>query len=158
MATACQEWAGNDGAFYTLPKLVHHAAEESRECLTRFYGVALPPAGGDVLDLCSSWTSHYPSAWKGRRVVALGLNPLELLLNPSKTEWKVQDLNQDTQLPYASSSFDVVTNSLSVDYLTSPLEIFSEMHRVLKPGGIACMAFTNRCFPTKVSCDERPNP
>lgn len=24
------------------------------------------------------------------------------------------------------------------------------MHRVLRPGGLACMAFTNRCFPTKV--------
>ena len=39
---------------------------------------------------CSSWTSHYPEGWKGARVVALGLNPLELLANPSKTEWKVQ--------------------------------------------------------------------
>jgi len=27
---------------------------------------------------------------KGERVVALGLNPLELLANPSKTEWRVQ--------------------------------------------------------------------
>ena len=25
-----------------------------------------------------------------------------------------------------------------------------EMHRVLKPGGRACMAFTNRCYPSKV--------
>ena len=46
---------------------------------------------------------------------------------------------------------DVVTNSLSVDYLTQPLEVFAEMNRVLKPGGLACMAFTNRCFPTKVT-------
>ena len=48
-----------------------------------------------------------------------------------------------------ADSFDVITNSLSVDYMTSPLELFDEMHRVLKPGGVACMAFTNRCFPTK---------
>ena len=48
------------------------------------------------------------------------------------------------------ASFDVITNSLSVDYLTRPLELFEEMARVLKPGGIACCAFTNRCFPTKV--------
>ena len=39
---------------------------------------------------------------------------------------------------------------LSVDYLTRPLEVFGEMHRVLRPGGLACVAFTNRCFPTKV--------
>ena len=51
---------------------------------------------------------------------------------------------------YEDASFDVVTLSLSVDYMTSPLELFGEIHRVLRPGGLACMAFTNRCFPTKV--------
>ena len=56
-----------------------------------------------------------------------------LLFNPSKTEWKVQDLNKDPRLPFDNASFDVVTNSLSVDYLTSPLEVFREMHRVLRP-------------------------
>ena len=29
-------------------------------------------------------------------------------------------------------------------------KVFDEMHRVLKPGGLACCAFTNRCYPTKV--------
>ena len=95
--------AGNDGFFYFLPKFVQHAGEECRDSLTRFL-------------LCSSWTSHYPSGWRPsppRRCVALGLNPLELLANPSKTEWRVQDLNKDPQLPYADAAFDLVTNSLS---------------------------------------------
>jgi len=141
---------GNDGVFYFVPKFVQHAGDECRTQLTRFYEVALPPAGGMVLDLCSSWTSHYPESWRGERCVALGLNPLELLANPSKTEWRVQDLNQMPSLPYEDGSFDVITNSLSVDYLTQPLEVFAEMERVLKPGGLACCAFMNRCFPTKV--------
>lgn len=84
--------AGNDGFFYFLPKFVQHAGEECRDSLTRFYEAVLPASGeGDVLDLCSSWTSHYPSGWRPsppRRCVALGLNPLELLANPSKTEWR----------------------------------------------------------------------
>jgi len=140
---------GNDGLFYLLPKFVHHAGEECRACLTDFYAEVLPD-NGEVLDLCSSWTSHYPEGFKAQRCVALGLNPLELLANPSKTEWRVQDLNNEPKLPFADASFDVVTNSLSVDYLTQPLAVFAEMARVLRPGGIACMAFTNRCFPTKV--------
>ena len=145
------DWAGNDQMFYTIPKLGHHAGGECRASLTRFYECALPPSGeGDVLDLCSSFTSHFPDAWRARRCVALGLNPLELAVNPSKTEWRVQDLNKEPTLPYDDASFDVVTNSLSVDYMTSPLELFGEIHRVLRPGGLACMAFTNRCFPTKV--------
>lgn len=28
-------------------------------------------------------------------------------------------------------------------------QVFKEMHRVLKPGGVAMMSFSNRCFPTK---------
>merc|ERR1712187_39083 len=83
-------------------------------------------------------------------MVALGSNPLELLANPSKTEWKVQNLNADTRLPYGDEEFDLITNSLSVDYLTQPLETFREMRRVLKVGGVAACAFTNRCFPSKV--------
>ena len=103
-----------------------------------------------MLDLCSSFTSHYPEGYKAKKCVALGLNFLELMANPSKTDYKVQDLNQNPKLPFDDASFDVITNSLSVDYMTRPLELFEEMHRVLKPGGLACMAFTIRCFPTKI--------
>ena len=55
---------------------------------------------------------------------------------PSKTEYKVQDLNTNPKLPFDDDSFDVITNSLSVDYMTKPIELFAEMHRVLKPGGM----------------------
>ncbi|KAH8092125.1 methyltransferase domain-containing protein [Aureococcus anophagefferens] len=139
----------DDQLFYLIPKFVHHGGE-CRECLTKYYGAILPPPGaGAVLDLCSSWTSHYPKGYKAKRCAALGLNALELLANPSKTEWKVQNLNTDPKLPYETGSFDVVTNSLSADYLTSPLGVF-EVRRVLA-GRPRAMAFTNRCFPTKVA-------
>ena len=55
----------------------------------------------------------------------------------------------EPKLPYEDNSFDVITNAVSVDYLTKPIEVFKEMHRVLKPGGQAIMSFSNRCFPTK---------
>ena len=55
----------------------------------------------------------------------------------------------DATLPYPDATFDVITNAVSVDYLTRPLEMFKEMQRVLKPGGVAIMSFSNRCFPTK---------
>lgn len=141
--------ASNDQLFYILPKFVQHAAETSRAALRRYYEAALPD-DSSVLDLCSSWTSHYPPAKRFERCAVLGLNPLELVANPAKTEWTVRNLNRDPRLPYDDASFDVVTNALSVDYLIDPLSVFAEIHRVLKPGGLACMAFTNRCFPTKV--------
>ena len=104
---------------------------------------------------CAAIRSAAPRPRTGCR--RLGLNALELLANPCKTEWAVQNLNVDPTLPYDDDSFDVITNSLSCDYLTSPLEVFQEMRRVLRPGGLAAMAFTNRCFPTKVvPCWTRP--
>lgn len=79
----------------------------------------------------------------------MGMNEEELKRNPALTEYKVKDLNVDAHLPYESNTFDAITNVVSVDYLSRPLEIFKEMHRVLKPGGRAIMSFSNRCFPTK---------
>ena len=61
----------------------------------------------------------------------------------------MQDLNQKPQLPYEDNAFDFVVNAVSVDYLTRPYEMFAEIQRVLKPGGLAAMSFSNRCFPTK---------
>lgn len=99
--------------------------------------------------MCSSWISHYPKGYKQERIVGLGLNEAELQRNGVLTEYVVRDLNVDPTLPFADNSFDVITNVVSVDYLTKPLEIFKEMHRVLKPGGLAAMSFSNRCFFTK---------
>ncbi len=40
-------------------------------------------------------------------------------------------------------------NSVSVDYLVRPFEIFLEVGRVLKPGGLFLVIFSNRMFPQK---------
>ena len=48
----------------------------------RAHSHTCPPTrhqGGAVLDLCSSWTSHYPASFKPGRCAVLGLNALELL-------------------------------------------------------------------------------
>mmetsp|Transcript_13282 Transcript_13282/g.43271 ORF Transcript_13282/g.43271 Transcript_13282/m.43271 type:complete len:163 (+) Transcript_13282:176-664(+) len=94
--------ASNDQLFYLLPKFVQHADERARAGLTEYYRCALPAKGGAVLDLCSSWTSHYPPEAKKNfeRCAVLGLNPLELLLNPSKTEWTVRLIPRSLQLSW----------------------------------------------------------
>jgi hypothetical protein len=38
---------------------------------------------------------------------------------------------------------------VSVDYLTRPIEVFTDVARVLRPGRPFVCAFSNRCFPTK---------
>ena len=54
------------------------------------------------------------------------MNEAELKRNAQLTEYAVRDLNADPTLPYADGSFDVVTNAVSVDYLTKPLEVMRE--------------------------------
>jgi hypothetical protein len=56
----------------------------------------------------------------------------------------LHDLNQDPILPLPDASFDVVLNSFSVEYLTRPLEVFHDVGRVLRPGGLFLVVFSNR--------------
>jgi len=139
-----------DSHFYAHPRLVMHIDDGAITALRTHYSKLFPAEGAEVLDICSSWTSHYPKGWTGHRVCGLGMNKVELSKNPHLTEYTQHDLNKAPKLPYNNDSFDFVTNAVSVDYLVKPQQIFSEIKRVLKPGGTAVMAFSNRYFPTKV--------
>lgn len=138
----------SDGDFYSQPRFVYHIDEGAVKALTQYYRKVFFE-GADVLDICSSWVSHYPTDLKLGRVAGTGMVKAELEKNPQLTEFSVKDLNVDPLLPYEDNSFDFVTCVVSVDYLIRPLEVFSEVRRVLKPGGMAIMSQSNRCFPTK---------
>merc|ERR1711935_423465 len=106
---------------------------------------------GAILDICASHVSHFPpdvADYAGRRV-ALGMNVLELSQNKEVTEFVAKDLNEDPTLPFEDNSFDIVTNVVSIDYLTQPLQVCKEVARVLKSGGQAMFSLSNRCFPSK---------
>ena len=77
------------------------------------------------------------------------MNVLELSQNKEVTEFVAKDLNEDPTLPFEDNSFDIVTNVVSIDYLTQPLQVCKEVARVLKPGGQAMFSLSNRCFPSK---------
>jgi len=151
-----------DDQFYAEPRFVTHIDEGAIASLTSFYENELQQlqkqqdgAPLDILDLCSSWISHFPQTNNDNdlqygRVVGLGMNEKELAANSQLTEFVVQDLNDNPSLSqFEDNSFDVICNVVSVDYLTQPRAMFQEMHRILKPGGVALMSFSNRCFPTK---------
>jgi ubiquinone/menaquinone biosynthesis C-methylase UbiE len=38
---------------------------------------------------------------------------------------------------------------VSIDYLIHPVAVLGEVARVLAPGGVVVLTFSNRCFPTK---------
>ena len=141
----------NDKGFYTIPKLVYHIDEPAVASLTQYYRNNIP-AKSDILDICSSWVSHYPLEFPETmgKICGTGMNSLELQFNDQLTGgFEARDLNEDTKLPYPDESFDVVTCVVSIDYLIKPVEVLKEVHRVLRPGGKVILSQSNRCFPTK---------
>lgn len=142
-----------DTSMYAEPRFVNHLDESSLARLTNVYSTLFASAGKpdfSVLDLCSSWVSHFPQDMpKEARVVVHGINEREVKANMQATESFVQDFNKNPKLPFEDNSFDFVTNALSVQYLTDPRAVFAEMNRVLRPGGVATIAFSHRTFIEK---------
>ncbi|MEM6500725.1 MAG: methyltransferase domain-containing protein [Cyanobacteria bacterium P01_C01_bin.89] len=134
-----------DRLFYDQPRFVTHVDTGFLDRLTRLYQERLP-ANGRILDLMSSWVSHLPDDVSYASVEGHGMNEAELKRNPRLDHFFVQDLNQNPELPLDNNSFDAVINTVSVQYLQYPEAIFSEIHRVLKPGGVAIVSFSNRMF------------
>lgn len=137
-----------DTGFYHDPRLVVHVDDHFIARLGRFLAEHLPP-DATMLDLMSSYKSHLPAGYKPGRVVGHGMNEVELRANSQLTEYFLQDLNQNPRLPFEDAAFDVVLNTVSVQYLVRPIEVFREVGRVLKPGGLYIVSFSNRMFPTK---------
>lgn len=140
----------DDGDFYSAPRFVYHIDAGAVAALTNFYARTVAP-GSDLLDICSSWVSHYPPSFPTsmRSITGTGMNALELRANPQLTAFEPLDLNADPRLPFPDQSFDCVTCVVSVDYLNRPLEVFREVRRVLRPGGRFILSQSNRLFYTK---------
>jgi len=137
-----------DSRFYDTPRLVHHLDETARDIVNDLHKRFVKD-GMRVLDLMSSWFSHLPREVKPAQVSGLGMNKTELEHNPLLTDVRIHDLNIDPVLPYASEDFDVVVCTVSIEYLTRPAAVFSDVARVLKRGGVFVVSFSNRWFPPK---------
>jgi SAM-dependent methyltransferase len=136
---------GNDREFYDVPRFVTHVDAGFIDRLTTLYRDRLVP-NTRIFDMMSSWVSHLPNDVQFEHVHGHGLNAEELAKNPRLDQYFVQNLNQDLQLPLADASVDAVLNTVSVQYLQYPEAIFAEVHRILKPNGIAIFSFSNRMF------------
>ncbi|RJK97516.1 class I SAM-dependent methyltransferase [Vallicoccus soli] len=136
---------GPDTSFYAVPRLVTHIDEGAVAAVGALYEeLALGPR---VLDVCSSWVSHFRRP--PEHLTVLGLNAAELDANAAAEHRVVADLNEDPRLPFADAAFDDAVCCVSVDYLVRPVEVFAEVARVLRPGGRFVCTWSDRCFPTK---------
>merc|ERR1712238_253309 len=91
----------------------------------------------------------------GKRVDVHGMNQIELEENRARqsTSGKVlvRDLNVNPSLIGLchTHDYDAVFCNVGVQYLEEPESVFAEIGRVLKPGGVCVISFSNRFFYQK---------
>jgi len=152
-----------DPSFYSSPRFVTHIDDNAISLLRTYYQHNLP-SRGRVLDLCSSWISHFPPslekaalAFKGKKnsdgngleVLGLGMNKAELAANPILSSAHLQDLNTNPTIPTSLSPVSATACVVSIDYLIHPVEVLSSLFKITEPGGKVHLVISNRCFPTK---------
>jgi len=135
----------NDREFYAPVRLVTHIDDGAIAAVGELYDEL--GLRGRVLDLMSSWVSHFRHA--PDQLVTLGMNAYELTRNEQAVGGVVHDLNTHPSLPFRDGAFDAAVCCVSVDYLVRPVEVFRAVHAVLRPGAPFALTFSNRCFPTK---------
>ena len=134
-----------DPEFYAWPRLVTHIDDDAIGAVGALYDEL--GLTGRVLDLMGSWISHFRHP--PDHLTVLGMNAEELAANTAAAATVVHDLNADPRLPFDDDSFDAVVCCVSVDYLTDPIAVFTDVARVVRADGPFVCTFSNRCFPTR---------
>lgn len=141
----------DDAQFYRQDRFVAHLDSRALRTVERVMGALLTDSDQRVLDLMASWDSHVPESHDLRTLVGLGLNESELRANDRLSDFVLRDINRDPSLPFEDGTFDAVLNTVSIDYLTQPFAVLDEVARVLRPGGLLLVVFSNRMFETKAT-------
>lgn len=137
----------SDDSFYANPRMVQHLDSRALQTVNGLYK-RLIPSQSEVLDLMASFDSHLQGT-DYSTLHLLGMNAKELSSNQAASSSVVQDLNDSSTLPYENNSLDAIISTASIEYLTQPTEILAEALRILRPGGLTVLSFSNRWFPTK---------
>ena len=139
----------DDSEFYARDRFVSHLDSLALATVEKLIETLVVEENPAILDLMAGWDSHIPDHLRASEVVGLGLNENELRKNKVLSEVVIHDLNKDPRLPFPDNRFDVVINTVSVDYMTKPAQVFKEVARILKPGGLFLVIFSNRMFSEK---------
>jgi SAM-dependent methyltransferase len=153
-----------DSRFYAAPRInIQHIDDHAISSLKRYYAKSLPKKGR-IVDLCTSWTSHFPPATVDAinagnvKVYGVGMSGPEMEANAHlNAGWVVHDLNEDAEFPDRDLSleeegdvlFDAATCVVSIDYLTQPRAVLSRLWSITRPGGTVHLVVSDRRFPTK---------
>lgn len=107
------------------------------------------PVGARVLDVACG-PGHFLHAAVSAGVVAVGVDSSRDMLRTSAARLGAKArlvVGDAVDLPFDSSSFDVLNCSGLIEYFPEPMPMLREFHRVLRPGGRAMISSTNRRSP-----------
>ncbi len=95
--------------------------------------------GANVLELFSVYESILPRKYRNKlgATVGIGWYDNEMKCNEALDDYIEQDISVDPYLPLQSNYFDFVVMPANFQLLQRPKELFQEINRVLKPGGMA---------------------
>ena len=129
-------------------------AQWARMC-QRYYFARQFCEGKEVLEIaCGSGQGLGFLARRARRVVGIDIDERVLSLARSHYRSRIEIRQMDGQvLAFADQSFDVVVHFEAIYYLPQPEQFASEVHRVLRPGGVLVVCTANKDLP-----DFNPSP
>ena len=140
----------SNSEFYAVPRLVTHIDDATIAALTAFYGKLIPEGG-------ACWTSCRGGCRTCRRRRIRRRHRARHERRGAGRERRGSPSprrpgpERGPALPFDDGAFDAVVNTVSVQYLTRPVEVFAEVGRVLRPGGLHIVATSHLMFPPRRS-------
>lgn len=106
-----------------------------QDCLQLYIGVVdgLVAKNSKILDIGCGHGGLMESVYK-KTAFTYGIDPDKRALDKNKII-KHKHCGTVESMPYADSFFDVVVSAFVLEHLEDPTKAFTEIHRVLKPGG-----------------------
>mmetsp|Transcript_4209 Transcript_4209/g.6386 ORF Transcript_4209/g.6386 Transcript_4209/m.6386 type:complete len:659 (+) Transcript_4209:162-2138(+) len=109
--------------------------------------------GMSILELGAAENSYLPDGLKPSRHIGVGLSTKLMAENPALTDTMVVDLNDCVEEQFVNSEelrglaaepFDAIIMANTIDFLTSPREVFRTAWELLKPGGVMIVPFASK--------------
>jgi len=126
--------------------------EVAIEQLTKHYDFYLRD-GMDILEFGAADSSYLPEGLKVNRHVGAGASTDLMKKNPALSEVITVNLNDVVEeegirseelRALGTKSFDVIIMANTIDFLTSPLEVYRSAWQLLKPDGLMIVPFVNK--------------
>jgi len=119
--------------------------EKARDSENRARAASMIPEGSRVLDVACGRATNY--VWLADRVQYFGCDISQKGLSSAQRPNLRLACGDAEELPFADSSFDSILSTYALEHSTDPIQMLSEMVRVVRPGGKIVLLGPSWDFP-----------